>query len=369
MRGWCLLVLVLIACCDGKPAELKGEPCSPNLVFLELFSRKTVMHLCENEHKTSACKPFVQSFEERDVPRGIPRTRYQVDKPSHIDINTQWNEMTTHKGLMYPGAEIIWRSPVTMYRLYPVVAYLVTLELQRQDGSAPGIVCRAIKLDEGKQPILDKLEFQYRFQYLQPGNMYRVTVHSLPPAKPVDRNNYHKLVAMYVRTGSHFNMSSTHSMDWSPTIAVVDHRNGTIAVKFSLSPVKFAITRFKISLFRKTWDYGLSALNEIEYKGKVWSETEPDGFVFFDQLQSDKYMVKVQPLDQFPEDMQKCQCWTTDLEKYCRNTCVPSVTEWMVIKATKDSRPDKLDGRCSLLNGNGLPLLAVVLLHLINLIG
>ncbi|KAH9512585.1 hypothetical protein Btru_038870 [Bulinus truncatus] len=296
--------------------------------------------LCVTEFVTSECLPFAQSFNRSDLPNVFQDTTLSslsVEKPSNLNLVGLVNDFfKSDENILYkvPGLKIEWEAPSSEMSRRNLRGYLF---IWQYEGTKS---CRLFHFNSSSPFLLKKVSFSYDIQYLVSGGAnYTVSVYSIPPPALQLREHDSHSERMMMRSFTMYKNATDPAL-WSPSVSVKTWANGTVSVKFTLSPPEFRFTQFQVLLVKNSFS-PFNLYKQQQYSGNLFSSSEPEGMVQFDNLTTDMYHVIVRVIDPARYVEGQCLCWTfvpnsiCPENKCCESSCGSIATQWFLLNVTE----------------------------------
>ncbi|XP_059138940.1 uncharacterized protein LOC131927217 isoform X2 [Physella acuta] len=316
----CTLVIV---CWFYQFANCLGSDCQ-----LRVFDGDVEIEsseLCEQKYVTADCRNFVQSLNSSSLPEGYPRDQYTIEDPINVDLislNSPYNDD------VIPGVRVTWEKPATEVNTNTPHGYLLKATYKNANGQRE-LLCRLFRFKPNSAYSSKKLKFIHDIQYAARFTNYDVTVASMPLSPGLTSL---PRVPVLLQTSGGYRVGSTPG-EWSPSVSVKWWTNGTVDVRFTLSPTAYNLTLYDVLLLKRSYDEDNSYLL-VQHEDQLYSDEKPEGSVRFDNLITDIYRILVRVRDPYPDVEGMCLCWKFDLEKYCSNVCGTTITPWMGLNFT-----------------------------------
>ncbi|CAL1536988.1 unnamed protein product [Lymnaea stagnalis] len=325
-----LLVAILVCWMDFLDSAV--HPCL--LKIFEDGKEINNFELCEMEYTTKECTPFITSFERSAIPGNYPKDGWPVQRPSSINLiglNTPFFSTEDNRNYSTPGVTIQWEPPLADAANRDLDGFLFTWKGANKTG------CRLFKTTLFPSKFLSNLTLSYDIARLLDQSHYVVSVYSMPPPRPDEKDKDRYVQSMRLTTFGSFVVGTDPAL-WAPSVSVKTWNNGTIDIKFTLPPPEFNLTMFEIMMFKKSEGWS-KAYKTVEYNGKVFSLAAPEGSLKFTNLPSDCYQIVVSPIDSYRHE-KHCLCWKHDQAntRFCEASCARTRTEIFYLNVTKSHK-------------------------------
>ncbi|CAL1526554.1 unnamed protein product [Lymnaea stagnalis] len=319
------LANVVLLCCMIQPVVLVKYPCDLR-IFVEDYEVDNT-NICLGEYVSKECRPFVSSFSRSDLPQDYPNESLSIERPSNINL-VGLNSPYPGDNNIYPGLTIQWGPPPSEAAKRDLEGFLIIWKDK-------DVFCRLFQLKPGSIQHNTKVTFSYDVERLNPVSNYSVIVYSTPPPKPGDQNDEKVFLRMSYTTFRQYPAQGFAPALWAPSLSVKTWTNGSVDVKFTLSPPEFNLTFFEVLLLKKSSGW-YNFYQKVNYTGTVYSKKDPEGAVTFSNLPTDEYSVLVRPIDPFRHDVTKCLCWKNDTSKYCEAACASINSDVFLVNVTEE---------------------------------
>ncbi|KAK0044747.1 hypothetical protein Bpfe_025807 [Biomphalaria pfeifferi] len=291
--------------------------------------------LCMYEYKKPVCSDFFSSFNRSILPTEFSLDTLTVERPSGISLVSLLSNYEVNKvHYNWPGLRIKWEPPTSENSRQHLDGYLM---IWQNETTA---MCRIFQLNRASSYAVKKVTFSFDVKYLNSANNYTVTVYSIPTPDAEFKEDENRFVRMRMTSFVGYK-NTTDPARWTPSVSTKTWANGTIEVRFTLSPPEFNLTQFRVLLVKQSYDLN-NFFQERNYTGKLYTDSDPEAFLTFDNLDSDKYQVVVKPIDVFAGIKGQCLCWKIveyssdcDADRCCENICEFTTTAWISLIVTE----------------------------------
>ncbi|KAK3797892.1 hypothetical protein RRG08_052491, partial [Elysia crispata] len=175
------------------------------------------------------------------------------------------------------------------------------------------------------------LRFQYKTQDLESLLSYAVKVYSMPPPKNLEESQKKSTFKTLNITAGSLILDDDSSGNWRPSLSTRFFKEDAIGITFAHYPPSYNVTQFEVRLIKRS-------VSEDETFIKRLYTQPPDsqgsqGSLSFTKLEDDEYLIKVEGIDPFPTQVDKCSCWYEERKniKKCLGRCNTVSSDWIKV--------------------------------------
>ncbi|KAH9512593.1 tRNA-specific adenosine deaminase 1 [Bulinus truncatus] len=188
-----------------------------------------------------------------------------------------------------------------------------------------------------ERPSSLTITFSYETPSLTPSSNITFTVYSIPAANDDDKDKEGRFLTQSLPTFKAVAYTN-NSSEWRPRITPIPNPNGTILVKFILSPPEFNLKQFEVVLVKPSSPPTDVFMKQV-YNGEVFSFYQQEGEVIFENLSSGNYTVQVNAFEPYQYVDGKCLCWAwKNKKKTCQMKCKRLSTEAFYLNVTETNK-------------------------------